>query len=48
MPATISGERVRIGEDAVESALGWSVAEEGLCREGLCVPVRSERRLLTA
>jgi hypothetical protein len=45
VPAMISGERVRIGEDALESALGWSVAEEGLCREGLCVPVRSDTLL---
>ena len=45
VPATITGERVRIGEDAVESALGWSVAEEGLCREGLCVPVTSDALL---
>ena len=43
--AAISGERVRIGEDAVEAALGWSVTEEGLCREGLCVPVRSDALL---
>ncbi len=45
VPATISGERVRIGEDAVETALGWTVAEEGLCRDGLCVPVRSDALL---
>jgi hypothetical protein len=43
--AVISGERVRIGEDALEAALGWTVAEEGLCREGLCVPVRSDALL---
>ena len=45
VPARIGGERVRIGEDAVESALGWRVAEEGLCRDGLCVPVRSDELL---
>jgi hypothetical protein len=43
--AIVSGERVRIGEDALETALGWTVAEEGLCREGLCVPVRSDALL---
>lgn len=32
--------RVRLSPEAVESALGWEVTAEGLCREGLCVPVR--------
>lgn len=40
--AVISGDRVRLGDDAIQAALGWSVEPEGLCREGLCVPVRSD------
>src|SRR5215471_14270635 len=38
--ATVTGGRVRLSAAAVEAALGWDVTAEGLCREGLCVPVR--------
>ncbi len=37
--AKVAGGRVRLGAAAVEAALGWDVTAEGLCREGLCVPV---------
>jgi hypothetical protein len=33
-----SGDRVRLSAGAVRAALGWDVTEDGLCREGLCVP----------
>ncbi|MBI1734553.1 MAG: hypothetical protein HYR51_05205 [Candidatus Rokubacteria bacterium] len=36
--ATRADGRVRIDADAVERALGWELTDDGLCREGLCVP----------
>ena len=29
---------VRLSADAVHDTLGWEITEDGLCREGLCVP----------
>ena len=29
---------VRVSADGVHGALGWEITEDGLCREGLCVP----------
>jgi hypothetical protein len=29
---------VRLSPEAIQAALGWEVTDEGLCREGLCVP----------
>ena len=40
--------RVRLGPGTVHTALGWEVTAEGLCREGLCVPVRPGVELETA
>ena len=37
--ARIAGDRVRLSREALTRALGWEVTDEGLCREGLCVPV---------
>ena len=37
--ASIDGDRVRLSPEAVKNALGWAVEAEGLCREGMCVPV---------
>src|SRR5262245_44413337 len=31
---------VRLGAAELEATLGWELTEEGLCREGLCVPRR--------
>jgi hypothetical protein len=30
--------RILLSAGAVETALGWEITDEGLCREGLCVP----------
>lgn len=45
--ARIAGDRVCLAPEAVTRALGWEVTEEGLCREGLCVPVRPDAAVLT-
>lgn len=44
--ACIVDGRVQLFAEAVESALGWEVGPEGLCREGVCLPVDEGARLL--
>ena len=39
IPASIDGDHVRLSPGAVKTALGWDVEPEGLCREGMCVPI---------
>lgn len=48
VPARVDGPHVRLAPDAVTRALGWEVTDEGLCREGLCVPVPAGVALATA
>lgn len=45
--ARVDGERVWLSPDAVTRALGWEVTEDGLCRDGLCVPVPADAALAT-
>ena len=33
-----TGARVRLSHQALHDALGWEITEDGLCRDGLCVP----------
>jgi hypothetical protein len=42
--ATIDGERVLLSGAAL-ATLGWELHPEGLCREGLCVPVPDDAML---
>ena len=44
--ARIVDGRVQLSAEAVESALGWKVGPEGLCREGVCLPADDGARLL--
>lgn len=44
--ASIDGDHITLSPEAVTSALGWDVEPEGLCREGLCVPIPSGSHLL--
>jgi hypothetical protein len=37
--ATIEADHVRLSPESVKIALGWDVEPEGLCRDGLCVPI---------
>ena len=32
------GDRVLLSHQTLHAALGWDVTEDGLCREGMCVP----------
>lgn len=38
VPASLADGRVRLDADAVQRALGWELTDDGLCRDGLCVP----------
>jgi hypothetical protein len=45
--ASVDGDRVRIAADAVHAGLGWELKPEGLCREGVCIPVRDRAALVS-
>jgi hypothetical protein len=45
--ATIDESGVWIDVDGVESALGWELKSEGLCRDGICIPVASRPGLMS-
>ena len=40
IPARVSGDRVRLRPADVATGLGWELKPEGLCRAGVCIPVR--------
>jgi hypothetical protein len=48
VPARVTGERIRIRPDDVASALGWELKPEGLCRAGVCIPLRDRAELVDA
>jgi hypothetical protein len=37
--ARVLDRRVQVNADSIATALGWELGPEGLCREGLCVPL---------
>jgi hypothetical protein len=37
--ARVLDRRVQVNADSIATALGWELSPEGLCREGLCVPL---------
>jgi len=45
--ASLDGERVLLSTAAL-AALGWELHPEGLCRDGLCVPVPSDVEIETS
>jgi len=45
IPATISGESIRIASGDLQATLGWQLKPEGLCRGEICVPVRDRSGL---
>ena len=45
--ALVGPEGVRLSPDAVETALGWELRPEGLCREDRCVPLRDAASRIT-
>jgi hypothetical protein len=43
--ARIDGARITIPAGDVERALGWTLTPDGLCGEGVCVPVEDDSAL---
>ena len=43
--ASTDGERMLIDANLLPAALGWELKPEGLCRDGVCVPVRDRDAL---
>ena len=41
--ASVGGERVALSPSALADSLGWKLEPQGLCREGVCVPIGRHR-----
>lgn len=37
--ARIDGDAVRLGADALAASVGWTLEPQGLCKDGVCVPI---------
>lgn len=46
LDAGLRDGRVELEPGDVETALGWKLAPEGLCRGAVCIPVRERERLV--
>jgi hypothetical protein len=44
--ASLANGEIRIAPDALESALGWTLKPEGLCRAEVCVPTAGHATLV--
>ena len=45
--AVLNEQAVRLPPPAVRAALGWTLEPEGLCRDGVCLPIRGHADLVT-
>jgi hypothetical protein len=45
--ATINQDRVRLSAAALQTALGWELKPQGLCKDDRCVPVSGHSDLVT-
>jgi hypothetical protein len=43
--SAVDGDRLLIEADDLPAALGWELKPEGLCQDGVCVPVRDAAAL---
>ena len=43
---TLDGDALWLSVDALCAATGWELKPQGLCREDVCIPVRSQPELL--
>lgn len=48
LTATTLGERVEIEPASLRKSLGWNVQANGLCRDGICIPLGDSTRLVGA
>jgi hypothetical protein len=43
--ATADGEKLLVGPEQLDAAMGWKLEPQGLCRGDVCVPVRDQPAL---
>lgn len=47
VPGTLSDAQVRIAPVALQSALGWELKPQGLCKDDICVPTSGQVGLVS-